>query len=118
MDRIYKGNAVLDGTDTRGWIIGHFMPEGDLRKNKDVEIKWGQRKAGEERDKWVKSEHRTTVCILVSGKVVLEFSDRDPVTLQSSGDYVMWGPGVLHSRYAIEDSTTITIRWPSLSVAP
>jgi quercetin dioxygenase-like cupin family protein len=35
------------------------------------------------------------------------------VTLQRQGDYVVWGKGTDHSWQAEDDSTVITVRWPS-----
>jgi len=29
----YFGNAVRDGAERRGWIVGHFMNEGELRQS-------------------------------------------------------------------------------------
>lgn len=113
MQNIHVGNAELDGRNTRGWIVGNFIPEGCIRHSDDVEVKWAVHKAGTGRDDWVEGEHRTTVCILVSGKAAVEFLDREPVILEKAGDYVMWGVGVSHKRKALEDCVTVTIRWPS-----
>jgi quercetin dioxygenase-like cupin family protein len=34
-------------------------------------------------------------------------------TLENPGDYIVWGPGIEHTWQAEEDSTMLTIRWPS-----
>ena len=39
--QFHAGNAASDGADRRGWLVGHFLPEGELRKSHDVEVKWG-----------------------------------------------------------------------------
>lgn len=112
---IYTGNALRDGTETRGWIVGSFLPpEAGLRHSKDVELKWGSHRADQARLEWVTSEERTTVCVLIAGRFEIEFSDHT-VVLERQGDYVMWGHGVNHRWRATEDSTTLTIRWPSIT---
>jgi hypothetical protein len=49
-DLIYTGNAKIDGEERRGWILGHFMPVGDIRRRKDVEIRWAIHESGERRE--------------------------------------------------------------------
>lgn len=110
--RVHSGNAGKDSAARRGWLIGHFLPPGDLRRSDDVEIKWGVHRAGEERVSRQEAEHRTTVVLLVAGRFEL-ILDTGPVLLDDQGDYVMWGPGIGHSWRADEDSVVLTIRWPS-----
>lgn len=109
---VYVGNAAADGAERRGWIVGHFLPDGDPRASRDVEIKWGDHPAGDERAEWQVSEQRTTVVVLVHGRFSLRF-DTGPVTLAAPGDYAMWGKGVAHSWRAEEASVVLTVRWPS-----
>jgi quercetin dioxygenase-like cupin family protein len=87
------------------------MDDGDVRMNKDVEIKWGLHPAGEERANWHDNEKRTTVLILVSGRFRIDLST-DSHVLARQGDYAMWGPGIGHSWQAEQDSVVITVRWP------
>lgn len=110
MERIYASNAYQDGPERRGWFVGHFMPEEDMRRSEDVEIKWGQHQAGEAREEWVTGEDRSTVLILVSGKFTIIFPEGEQ-TLEEQGDYLVWGPGVDHSWRADEDAVTVTVRW-------
>jgi len=112
MQNIYKGNAYIDGKPHRDWIIGHFMPDGDIRKSGDVEIKWGAHGKGEVRSEWVTGEHRTAVAILISGKFAIEFRDKT-IVLEKPGDYAMWGNGVDHRWKALEDMLVVFVRWPS-----
>ncbi len=112
MTASHFGNAAEEGKDRRGWFVGHFMPEGDLRCSGDVEVKWGIHSAGEERASWQDSETRTTVLLLVEGRFRIELSDGVHVLVRP-GDYAMWGPGVGHSWRAEQDSVVVTIRWPS-----
>ena len=30
-DRVYVGNAAVDGATDAGWLLGHFKPPGDVR---------------------------------------------------------------------------------------
>jgi hypothetical protein len=108
----YAGNANDDATDHRGWLVGHFMSDGDLRQTKDVEIKWGIHPAGDNREAWQGEEYRTTVLVLISGRFRIRLSEGEQV-LERQGDYVMWGPGIGHSWHAEHDSVVVTVRWPS-----
>jgi hypothetical protein len=110
MEQMYFGNAYEDGPDRRGWLVGHFMPDEDIRQTNDVEIKWGQHTKGEARDEWVRNEVRTTALVLISGQFTIVFPEAEQ-TLTKQGDYLLWGPGVDHTWRADEDTVTLTIRW-------
>lgn len=110
---VYKGNAFKDGPEHRGWIVGRFMPHEDVRRSKDVEVKWGVHQRGDINMAAPHDETRTTFVLLVNGGFRLRVGATEHV-LSSAGDYVMWGPGLSHSWYAEDDSQVITIRWPSL----
>lgn len=108
----HVGNAAIDAKDRRGWFVGHFIDDDDVRRSQDVEIKWGVHAGGEERAEWQGDEYRTTVLLLIRGKFRIKLSV-DSFVLEQEGDYAMWGPGVDHSWQAEEDSVVVTIRWPS-----
>ncbi|MEV4200763.1 signal peptidase I [Micromonospora globbae] len=112
-DAIYVGNAGVDGATNGGWLLGHFMPPGEVRHSTDVEIKWGVHPPGETRARWATGERRTALLVLVSGRFRVELPDRT-VVLGAPGDYVVWGPGVDHSWYAERESVVLTVRWPSV----
>lgn len=112
MSNIHTGNAKVDGQLTKHWLVGHFMPANDIRHSDDVEIKWGVHERGEKREEWVTGEKRTTLAILVSGKVIYEFRHKK-CELSKQGDYIIWGVGVDHRWEVAEDSVIITVRWPS-----
>ncbi len=98
----------------RGWLLGHFMGEaGGVRASDAVEVKWGVHPTGQGRDGWATGEERTTLLILLRGRFRLDLSVGS-VTLEREGDYAVWGPGIDHSWHAEEDSTVITVRWPSV----
>jgi quercetin dioxygenase-like cupin family protein len=108
----YFGNAATDAKEHRGWVIGQFMEDGDVRQTDGVEIKWGVHSAGEERADWQGDETRTTVLLLVKGRFRLDLSV-ETFVLEQESDYAMWGPGIGHSWRAEEDSVVVTVRWPS-----
>ncbi|MEV1332366.1 signal peptidase I [Micromonospora costi] len=110
---VYVGNAGVDGATNAGWLLGHFMPEGEVRHSTDVEVKWGVHPAGEARSRWATGERRTALLVLVDGRFRVELRDRT-VVLGEPGDYVVWGPGVDHSWYAERESVVLTVRWPSV----
>jgi quercetin dioxygenase-like cupin family protein len=111
-DNWYTGNADDDASDYRGWLLGHFLPDGP-RQTQTLEIKWGVHPAGQSRPEWATDEQRTTLVLLVSGRFEVELST-GPVALERRGDYLVWGPGIDHTWRAEEDSIVITVRWPSL----
>ena len=111
-DAIYAGSAPEDAAACRGWLLGHFMPPGDIRHSADVEIKWGVHSRGDQRAQWVTAEIRTALIVLVSGRFRIEFRARS-VVLARPGDYVVF-QGVDHSWFAEEDSVIVGVRWPSL----
>ncbi|KXK62012.1 signal peptidase I [Micromonospora rosaria] len=112
-ETVYVGNAGVDGATNGGWLLGHFMPAGEVRHSADVEVKWGVHRAGESRERWATGERRTTLLVLVSGRFRVELPDRT-VLLAAAGDYVVWGRGVDHTWYAERESVLLTVRWPSV----
>ncbi|MFI0944250.1 signal peptidase I [Streptomyces sp. NPDC021020] len=112
-DTVYTGHAARDAALDRGWLLGHFKPEGDPRHSDDLEIKWGVHPPGDTRAAWVRSERRTALLVLISGRFRLDFPHRS-VVLAEQGDYVVWGRDVDHSWEAEEASVVLTVRWPSI----
>jgi hypothetical protein len=112
-DQIYVGNAAVDATGDRGWLVGHFKPAADMRHSDDVEIKWGIHASGDRRAQWVTGEKRTAVLILISGRFWVELPGRS-VLLARPGDYVMFR-GIGHSWHAEEASVVMSVRWPSIA---
>ena len=87
------GNAVEASKNTRGWLLGHFMPGADnpLRSD-DVELKWFTHPAGDARPECAPGNPVRTLNVLMRGRFVLLFPDQE-VTLANEGDYVLFGPG-------------------------
>jgi hypothetical protein len=113
-DSVYVGRAVPDGAANQGWLLGHFMPPGELLHSEAVEVKWGVHPPGERRAAWATAETRTALLVLIRGSFDIELRDRT-VLLREPGDYVVWGPGEDHSWQAGDVETVVlTVRWPSL----
>ncbi len=109
---VYVGSAAADAAANRGWLLGHFMPAGDVRRRSEVEIKWGVHPRGDQRAAWVTRETRTALIVLVSGRFRIDFPHRS-VVLREQGDYIVFD-GVDHSWYAEEESVILGVRWPSV----
>jgi mannose-6-phosphate isomerase-like protein (cupin superfamily) len=111
---VVTGNASEVSRATRGWFVGHFMPgdENPLR-SEALELKWFTHAKGETRSEWAPANAVRTLNLLVQGRFVLRFPERE-VTLAREGDFVLFGPGVPHSFRSEEESLVLTIRWPSL----
>ena len=113
--QVVFGNAGAEGASRGGWFAGHFIaPEDDLRSTSALEIKWGVHKAGDCRTEWAVNTEATTLSILVKGRFRLQFPEQE-ILLADEGDYALWLPGVPHYWSALEDSTIVTVRWPSVS---
>ncbi|MFE9251575.1 signal peptidase I [Streptomyces sp. NPDC007088] len=112
-EQVYVGKAGKDAALDRGWLLGHFKPEGDPRHSEAVEIKWGVHPPGDTRAEWVRGEVREALLVLISGRFRVELPGRS-VLLEEQGDYVVWGRGVDHSWTAEEESVVLTVRWPSV----
>jgi quercetin dioxygenase-like cupin family protein len=107
------GNAAEVSAATRGLFVGHFMRgRVDALASRDVELKWFTHAAGETRPEWSPPSVVRTLNVLVRGRFVLCFPDRE-VELVREGDFVMFGPGVAHSFRSLEESLVLTVRWPS-----
>ncbi len=86
-ESVYVGRAGEDGVRNQGWLLGHFMPVGELLHSRDVEVKWGVHPPGDRRAAWATGETRTALLVLIRGAFDIELRDRTVV---------------------------LTVRWPSL----
>lgn len=108
------GNAVQDNTpEYRHWLVGSFMPQEFPLHSTVAELKYGTHERGEcrTREQATSSPTHTSMGILITGKVRYSFPDRDDVVLENQGDYVVWGPNVLHWWEILEPTLILTIRW-------
>jgi hypothetical protein len=115
----YLGNAGVDQVRGSGWFIGQFVPpELGLRHQTDVEVKWGVHPDGDRRAKPWATGNARTIAILVRGKLRLWFrvgNATEQVTLLREGDYVVFGPHVVHSWEAVGDTLVLSVRFPSVA---
>jgi hypothetical protein len=118
----YVGNAESDQLHGTGWFIGQFVPaELGLRHQTDVELKWGVHSDGEKRSHPWANGNGTTISVLIEGTIQITFhvdGASQVVTLRKAGDYVVFGPDVVHSWEAISHTIVVSIRFPSVDVGP
>jgi hypothetical protein len=117
-ESFYVGNAQADQFGA-GWFVGQFVPAAlGLRHQSDVELKWGIHPDGEKRARpW--ASRSTTISVLVEGALKLTFYVEDAqqdVVLRVRGDYVIFGPEVVHSWEAIGHTIVLSVRFPSVEV--
>ena len=116
----YFGNACLDQVDGSGWFVGQFVrPQLGQRHQTAVELKWGQHLDGERRPQPWAQGRATTISLLLRGLLRVQFHcgpTVEAVTLQREGDYVIYGPSVIHSWEATGDTLVLTVRFPSVQV--
>jgi hypothetical protein len=113
--QVVFGNAGAEGASRGGWFAGHFItPENDARSTSILEVKWGVHQAGDCRTEWAVNVEATTLSILIKGRFRLQFPEQE-ILLSREGDYALWMAGVPHYWSAEDDSTIVTVRWPSLS---
>lgn len=117
----YFGNAAVDQLRNTGWFVGQFVPAAlGLRHQTDVELKWGLHKDGEKRSHPLANGNATTISVLIRGGALRVLFDVDgtpqTVTLQKEGDYVVFGPDVVHFWEAEGEPVVLSVRFPSVEV--
>ena len=116
----YFGNAAADQVRGSGWFVGQFVPaEFGLRRQTDVELKWGIHPDGEKRSQPWATRNGTTISVLIEGSLRVTFhfdGTEEVITLRTKGDYVVFGPEVVHGWEAVGDTIVLTVRFPSVEV--
>ena len=116
----YFGNAGADQVRDSGWFIGQFVPpELGLRHQIDVEIKWGMHPDGDRRPSPWANGNGTTISVLVRGTLHVYFHTEggpETLTLAKEGDYVIYGPDVVHSWEATGETLVLSVRFPSVEI--
>ena len=120
-DAFYVGNAAMDSVDGSSWFVGQFVPKVlGLRHQTDVELKWGVHAQGERRPGGFQANGvATTISVLVRGIMQITFEadgSAQRVTLKDAGDYVIFGPDLVHGWEAVTDSVIVSIRFPSIDI--
>jgi quercetin dioxygenase-like cupin family protein len=118
--RFYFGNAKADEVRGSGWFVGQFVPaELGLRRQTEVELKWGIHPDGEKRSHPWANQNGTTISVLIEGSLRVTFhvgGIQEEVMLQTKGDYVVFGPEVVHTWEAVGDAIVLSVRFPSVEV--
>lgn len=112
------GDAAEDATDTRGWLLGPHVDDDPMLASHAVQVKYACHPNGEGRSAIAGPDPLTSVCVLISGRMMLAFGDAaaggDVVWLEKPGQFVVWR-GVAHRWLADgpegEETMTLTIRW-------
>ncbi len=116
----YFGNAEADQVRGSGWFVGQFVPSGlGLRHQTDVELKWGIHPDGDKRPRPWANRNGATISVLIEGRLRVTFhidGTRQEVALERRGDYVIFGPDVVHSWEAMGDTIVLSVRFPSVEV--
>ena len=116
----YFGNANADQVRGSGWFVGQFVAsEFGLRRQTDVEVKWGVHSDGDKRPRPWANRNGTTISVLITGSLRITFhvdGTQEEVTLQTRGDYVVFGPDVVHSWEATGETIVVSVRFPSVEV--
>ncbi|MBV9286852.1 MAG: hypothetical protein JO288_03350 [Hyphomicrobiales bacterium] len=116
----YFGNADADQVRGSGWFVGQFVPaELGLRHQTDVELKWGVHPDGDKRVRPWANGNGTTISVLIEGSLRVTFhlhGTQEELTLKTRGDYVIFGPDVVHSWEAMGDTIVLSMRFPSVEV--
>jgi hypothetical protein len=118
---VYLGNAAMDQVRDTGWFVGQFVPAAlGARHQTAVELKWGLHQDGEQRSRGPGAVGRaTTISILIRGTLRATFhinGAQQVVTMKNEGDYIIFGPGVVHSWEAFDDTLVLSVRFPSIEV--
>ncbi len=116
--KVRSGNLndiVKKYPETRGWIAGHFISFDQFFQTDDFEVKWSVHSKGEKKDGVVTKDSAKTFGILVKGKYTIRFPDHNKeIILSIAGDYIAYDThDGFHTAEALEDTTLLTIRWPS-----
>jgi hypothetical protein len=116
----YVGHAAADQVRDSGWFVGQFVPpELGLRHQTAIEIKWGLHPDGDKRPRPWAHDSGTTISVLIRGILHVSFYTAEPpaiVTLAREGDYVIYGPNVVHSWEAVGETLVLSLRFPSVEI--
>lgn len=108
-------DLVAKHPENKGWFFGQFIKNPEIFNSNDLELKWGVHQKGEPMNVVKANNESKSLSILISGKVKILYPDQnESVLLEKQGDSVYWENNVFHSAEILEDSTILTIRWPSI----
>ena len=102
-----------------GLLVSSFLPNLGFRHQTELELKWGVHPDGEKRSHPWANQNGTTISVLIEGSLRVTFhidGTTKEVTLRTKGDYLAFGPEVVHSWEAIGDTIVLSVRFPSVEV--
>lgn len=106
-------SADADALGRRGWIVGAFFDEHDVRHCRDLEVKYGRFRQGEDPNHPAKVSSTTEFTLILSGAVRAQVGGREVIL--SQGDYVLIHPGIPNNVVleVLQDTTALTVKAPS-----
>jgi hypothetical protein len=119
---VYFGNAAADQVRGTGWFVGQFVPAAlGARHQTDVELKWAIHQDGEQRSRGPEAVgHATTISILIRGTLRVTFhidGAKQVVIMKNEGDYIIFGPDIVHSWEATGETLVVSVRFPSIDAS-
>ena len=113
-DGVYVGRAGPDGAANQGWLLGHFMPKGELLHSTDVEVKWGVHPEGQPRpDGWAPTSDTVGLSVLVSGEFRIAFRARDGQTVRWGRDDIVTQEDLMAR---VQASSTMPVVMPPVEI--
>ncbi len=113
MNMKYAVDNVKNYAKTNGWICGHFIPEGSIQKNSQLEVKYEVLKPGSNYFSPHYHPQSTEVCLIIKGKVKWLLDGKD--YLLKEGDFIFLQNNVTESLVEVYETTTlISVRTPSV----
>lgn len=108
----YTVDNVKNFSATRGWICGHFLPEGSPLRNTELEVKYSVLQPGETQAAHV-HPHGTEVSFVIHGKMKYRVGGKE--FLLSDGDFVFMKANVEEAILEVYEPTTmVSVRTPSV----
>lgn len=109
------GSLSADAIETgrRGWIIGAFFDDQDVRHCLDLEVKYGEFRRGEDPNHPAKLSSTTEFTLVLSGSLRAAVGSDELIL--SQGDYVLIHPGTPNNTVleVLEDAVVLTVKAPS-----
>jgi quercetin dioxygenase-like cupin family protein len=99
--------------ERRGWLVGHFLPEGDAFRDENVEFYYKTFKKGDPADKAHFHPQGRDYLIVLEGSARLRFDGEDVIL--KKGDYAVLPANTREEVIeVIEDFTVVGVRYPSI----
>ncbi len=108
----YVIDNIQNCSTTRGWICGHFLPEGHPMKTSELEVKYSVLQPGETQGTHFHPQG-TEINFIIHGKVKYLIGGEERIL--SDGDFVFMRSNVDEAVLEVYETTTmLSARTPSL----